>query len=97
MRDLTFVETGYLCLLLLISLVLPFVSTRLSQVSEQRRKKIVLTGQLVLGLAGSVILFSWKFAPHAFEFGVLNCIVCMILLYRENLAAARAIHRTFLR
>jgi hypothetical protein len=94
MRELTFIETGYLSFLLLISLVLPLVATKLTskdQVSNRWRMRIVLAGQILLGLAGGVILLSSRFSHYALAFGLIICVLCTILLRRHNLSIS-AVH-----
>jgi hypothetical protein len=89
MRELTFIETGYLSFLMLISLVLPLFATKLAskdQVSNRWRMRIVLAGQILLGLAGFLILLSSRFSHYALAFGVIGCGFCTILLRRGNLS-----------
>jgi hypothetical protein len=86
MRELTFLETGYLCGGLLLCMVLPFLMSFRSPKDAAARKsclKIVWTGQALLALAGLAVLVSGSVAPHAAAFGLVSTIACTLMLLRQ--------------
>ncbi len=90
MRELTLLETGYLCVGLLLCLVLPLMmSARPPQDAASRilGLKIVWAGQASLALAGLVVLFSEAAAVYAALVGAVVCMGCAIVLSRHLRAA----------
>jgi hypothetical protein len=86
MRELTLVETGYLAVGLLLCLVLPLLMSLSGPLPTAARKsclKIVWTGQILLALAGLMILASASLAPYAAAAGCLSCLGCALLLWRK--------------
>jgi hypothetical protein len=93
MRELTFLETGYLCGGLLLCLALPLMmSFRGLQDSATRRSctKIVWIGQTFLTTAGLTVLASAPVAPYAAAFGLVSSIACAFLLLRKFRAVRSA-------
>ena len=85
MRELTLLETGYLCGGLLLSLVLPLmISFWGSQDAATRRRgfRVVWAGQVLLTLAGLTVLASARLAPYAAAFGLMSSVVCGLVLLR---------------
>src|SRR5215472_297016 len=90
MRELTLLETGYLCGVGLLSLVLPLMlSFRGPHDAAAKRScmKTVWTGTALLALAIVVIRTSAPLAPYAAAFGLVSCIGCALLLLRQFRAA----------
>ncbi len=86
MRELTLLETGYLCGALLLSLVLPLIMSFRGPQDPIARKSCLTTvwaGQTLLALAGVAIFASAKVAPYAAVFGLFSCIICALLLLRQ--------------
>ncbi|HEU5123188.1 MAG TPA: hypothetical protein VFW05_03890 [Verrucomicrobiae bacterium] len=86
MRELTLLETGYLCGGLVLSLVLPLMmSFHGSQKMATKRSymKTIWTGQALLAFAGLAVLASAPFAPYAAAFGLLSWSGCALLLFRQ--------------
>ncbi len=96
MRDMTLLDTGCLAGLLLFSLVLPLMlSWRVPRQSPSRRSCLwtVWLGQVLLCLAGVVVLASPVAAPFAVAFGVWSCAVCAAVLHWQlrSVSADRAV------
>ena len=90
MREMTFLETGYLAGLLLLSPVLPLLmSLRGPRDTETRRScmKMVWIGQTLGAVAGLAVLTSASAAPYAAGFGVMSCLGCTLVLLRQFRAA----------
>ena len=85
MRDLTLLETSYLAVGLLLSLVLPLLTSFCGTPAAPRKfsLKIVWTGQILLAIAGLTVLASAALAPYAAASGCLSCLGCALLLLRE--------------
>jgi hypothetical protein len=93
MRELTLIETGYLAGLLLLSLVLPLLSSlrgRPGAVSWRAGLKTVWCGQLLGAGCALVVLVSGGLAPYAFGLGVASYLRCGIVLLRQLRAGAAA-------
>jgi len=83
MRELTLLETGYLCGLLLLSLVLPLLMSFCGPPDAATRNpcmKTIRLGQALGALATVVVLVSAPFAPYAAAFGLVSCICCALSL-----------------
>src|SRR5688572_16140518 len=79
MRDLTLIDTIYLAVLLLLSLVLPLLMSfhgPREAVAGKRCLRIVWTGQAIGVLAGLAILVSAPTAAYAVAIGLASCICC---------------------
>jgi hypothetical protein len=86
MRELTLLETGYLCGGLLLSLVLPLLmSFRGPRDAATRRScmKTVWKGVALLTLALVVVRLSASLAPYAAVFGLVSNITCTLVLLRQ--------------
>lgn len=86
MRELPFIDAGYLAGLLLLSLVLPLLmSFRGPQDAATKRAclKTVWSGQTLGALAALAVLTSALVAPYAAVFGLLSCIACALALLRQ--------------
>jgi hypothetical protein len=86
MRDMTLLDTGRLAGLLLLSLVLPLMLSlrRLREIALQRScPRTVWLGQVVLGIAGVVVLASSAAASFAVLFAALSCGGCAVVLHRQ--------------
>ena len=86
MREMTLIETGYLAALLVFSLVLPLMMSFRSPnspVDERACMALVWLGQILLLIAGGVVLLSATAAPYAAMFGILNCLGCAFVLRRR--------------
>ncbi len=86
MRDLTFLETGYVCFGLVLSLVLPLLlSFRAPQDPAARKSatRTVWLGQFSLALAGVVILASPVSTPFAAILGCVAWLTCLVRLRRQ--------------
>jgi len=91
MRDMTLLETAYLAGLLLLSLVLPIMlSSRGARQTAARTScpRTVWTGQVLLGIAGVLVLVSNVVAPFAMLFGLLSCGGCAAALHQQLYAAS---------
>jgi hypothetical protein len=90
MREMTLLETGYLAGLLLFSLVLPLMpSVRAPRDSTSRWScmKTIWLGQVLLSIAGVVVLASAVAALFAAVFGAVSCGACALVLDRQIRAA----------
>lgn len=91
MRELTLLETGYLCGGLLLALVLPLLLGFCGpQVGKRSCLKIVWTGQAFLAFAGLAVLGSAALAAYAAAFGLLGWVGCAFRLRRQFRAARMA-------
>jgi hypothetical protein len=91
MRELTLPETLYLCAGLLLCLALPIMMGACASqdvATRGHRMKIVWTGQVLLAIAGLVVLFSAAAAPCAAAFGFVSYLGCAFVL-RRKLGASR--------
>ena len=87
MRELTLLETGYLCGGLLLSLVLPLIMSFRGPQDPMKRKSCLMTvwtGQALLALAGFAIFASAKLAPYAAVVAVFSCSLCALVLLRQS-------------
>ena len=86
MRELTLLETCYLCgglvLCLVLSLLMSFRSPQ-DAAAKRSCMKIVWAGQALLTLAGLVIIASALLAPYAAAFALVSCVACASLLLRQ--------------
>ena len=86
MRGLNMIETGYLCGGLLLSLLLPLAMSFRGAPNAEVRKtcmKIVWVGQVLLMLAGGVILASAQLATFAAVFGMASYMGCAFMLLQK--------------
>lgn len=86
MRELTLLETGYLCGVGLLSLVLPLLmSFRGPKDAAARRScmKTVWTGTALLAFALLTVQVSASVAPYAAVFGLVSTVVCTLVLLRQ--------------
>jgi hypothetical protein len=86
MRQLTFLETGYLCVGLLLCMVLPLLMSYGSPKETMVRRvcmRIVWTGQGLLAIAGLAVLASAAVAPYAAAVGMMGYIACTSVLVRQ--------------
>ncbi len=86
MRELTLLETSYLAGLLLLSVMLPLLTSFCDPQSVATRKscmKLVWTGQVLGAFAAVIVLVSAPMAPYATAFGLVSCICCAIVLLRQ--------------
>lgn len=86
MREITLLDTGYLVCLLLLSLVLPLMmSLRATRHATSCRScmKTTWLGQVLLCVAGIVVLTSVSAAPFAAVLGALSCGACALVLHRR--------------
>jgi hypothetical protein len=86
MRELTLLESLFLCAGLLLCLVLPLMMSAcapLDRPARQAGQKIVWTGQVVLALAGLVVLFSSAAALYAMVIGPVIYLGCALVLHRK--------------
>lgn len=86
MRELTLLETGYLCGVGFLSLVLPLLmSFRSPKDATAKRScmKTVWTGLALLTLALLTIRLSASVAPYAVVFGLVSTVVCTLVLLRQ--------------
>ena len=93
MRELTLLDTGYLAVLLLLSMVLPLLmSFRSSQPEALKRRCIrtVWTGQALLASAGLAVLVSARVTPYAAACGLVGCFCCALFLLRQFRAVRMA-------
>ena len=87
MREMTLIDTGYLCVLLVLCLVLPLmVSLRSGRDPSVKRGSmtIVWVGQGIGVLSGLAVLASSTAAPYATGFGVMGCIWGALVLHRQR-------------
>lgn len=84
MRELALIETGYLCGLLFVSLLVPLFArgTGGNGATKAFNLRAVLSIELLLALAGVGVLVSSWFAPYAFGVGLVSfvCFVGYMLL-----------------
>jgi hypothetical protein len=93
MRELTLLETVYLCAGLLLCLVLPMMMSAYAPQNMATRRsctKIVWTGQVLLAIAGMVVLFSAAAALYAVVIGSVSYLGCAFAL-RRKIRAARPV------
>jgi hypothetical protein len=86
MRELTLIETLCLCAGLLLCLVLPMMMSAYAPQNMPAKRscmKVVWTGQVLLAIAGLVILFSESAALYAIVIGSVGYIGCAFLLRRS--------------
>ncbi len=86
MRSLELHDTLYLCYGLLICLILPMMMSVYSPGDRALRKfciKIVWTGQLLLAMAGLVVLFSETAALYAIVIASVGYLACALALHRK--------------
>lgn len=86
MRELTLLETGYLCGGGLLSLVLPLLmSFRSPKDATAKRScmKTVWTGLVLLSLAVLAVRVSASIAPYAAVFGLVSNVACTLVLLRQ--------------
>jgi hypothetical protein len=86
MRELTFLETGYLAAGLLLCLTMPLLMSFRGPHEPKARKlgmKIVWTGQLLLAFTGLIVLLSSRTAPYAVALGFAGYIACTSTLFRR--------------
>ena len=86
MRELTLLETGYLAGMLLLSLVLPLLTSICCPryaATKRSCMKTVWIGQALLGVAGLAVLAQASVAPYAAALGVTSCICCTLVLLRQ--------------
>lgn len=91
MRELTLLETVYLCAGLLLCLVLPMMMSGYAPQNMATRRscmKLVWTGQVLLASAGLVVLFSEAAVLYAVVIGSAIYLGCALML-RRKLCAAR--------
>jgi hypothetical protein len=91
MRELELLDTGYLAGGLLLCLVLPLLMSFRGPLDAATRKscvRTVWTAQALLAIAGLTVLASSLLAPYAAGFGLVSCIACAFLLFRQF----RAVH-----
>lgn len=83
MRELGLLETGYLCIGLLLCLVLPLMMSARAPRDPAARiscLKLVWFGQAALALAGLVVLFAEGAAVYATIVGAVICVICAVIL-----------------
>ena len=93
MRELTLLETGYLCGVGLLSLVLPLMmSFRGPHNAAAKRScmKTVWTGTTLVAIAALVVRASSLLAPYAVGFGLVSYIACVFVLLRQFRAVRTA-------
>jgi Flp pilus assembly protein protease CpaA len=81
MRELTLIETAFLGGGLLLSLVLPMLLSACAPDDLTARRSclwIVLTGHVMLAIAGLVLLFSAAAAGYAIVIGSLGWLGCAV-------------------
>ncbi len=86
MRELTLIETSYLCGGLLLCLVLPLMMSfrgSLDAPTKRSCMETVWTGQALLSFVGLTILASAQFAPYAAVLGLVSCMGCALVLQRQ--------------
>ena len=87
MREMTLIDTGYLCVLVALSLVLPLmVSLRSGRDAALKRgsNTIVWVGQGVGVLCGLAVLASSIAAPYATGLGLMSCVWGALVLHRQH-------------
>jgi hypothetical protein len=85
MREMTLPETLYLCAGLLLCLALPIMmgaGAPQDVATRKPRMKIVWTGQVLLAIAGLVVLCSAA-APYAIVIGSVIYLGCAFVLRRK--------------
>lgn len=86
MRELNLFETGWLSLLLLLSLVLPMAMSFWGPRSGDARKACMRTvwiGQILGAVAGLALLMVPQSAVYVAVFGLLSCASCAVVLRRQ--------------
>jgi len=86
MRELSLPDTLGICLLLLLSFVLPLMLSFRSPLDAQHKiacLKLVWTGQLWVSLSGIAIYTSAIATPYAIILGTLGCFVCARMLSQK--------------
>jgi hypothetical protein len=86
MRELSLFDTLGICLLLLLSLVLPLMLSFRPPVNALLKKaclKVVWMGQLWGALAGIAIYASATATPYAMVLGTLGCFICARMLSQK--------------
>jgi hypothetical protein len=86
MRELALLDTLGICLLLLLSLVLPLIlSVRPPQDAAHKKVclKVVWLGQIWGALAGIGIYTSATATPYAMVLGTLGCFICARILSKK--------------
>jgi hypothetical protein len=89
-RELALLDTLGICLLLLLSLVLPLILSFRPSQDEQHKKaclKVVWVGQIWGALAGISIYASATMTPYAMVLGTLGCIICARILSKKLCSA----------
>jgi len=86
MRELALLDTLGICLLLLLSLVLPLMLSFRPPQDAQHKKaclKVVWMGQIWGALAGISIYASATVTPYAMVLGTLGCLICARMLSKK--------------
>jgi hypothetical protein len=83
MRELTILDTGYLAVLLVLSLVLPLLMSSQPEALKSRCIRTVWMGQALLASAGLAVLVSARITPYAAACGLVGCFCCALLLLRR--------------
>lgn len=86
MRELSLLDTLGICLLLLLSLVLPLMLSFRPHVNAQHKKaclKVVWMGQIWSALAGIGIYAATAVTPYAMVLGTLGCFICAMILSKK--------------
>ena len=87
MRELTLLETSYLAVGLLLSLLLPllmsFRGSERNTVAKRSCLTTVWSAQAVLALAGLAVISSAPIAPYAAALGLMGWVCCALLLLRQ--------------
>jgi hypothetical protein len=85
MRDLALIDTAGICLLLVLSLVLPLIFSFGPPQDAQRKNaglKVVWAGQIWGALAGMAIYASATATPYAMVLGTLGCFISAWILFK---------------
>lgn len=83
MRELTLIETGCFAGLLLLSLVLPLMLSFHAPPDVRHRKSCLRTvwiGQIILAIAGLLMLVSAVISPYAAGMGAAAYLICAFRL-----------------
>lgn len=86
MRELSLPDTLGICLLLLLSFVLPLILSFRPPLDAQHKKaclKVVWMGQLWISLSGIAIYTSAIATPYSMILGTLGCFVCARMLSQK--------------
>lgn len=86
MRELSLPDTLGICLLLLLSFVLPLLLSFQPSLDAQHKRaclKLVWLGQIWIALAGIAIYSSATATPYAIILGTLGCFVCARMLSQK--------------